>query len=42
MTSLWNDQRAIDAINQTYELDLTLDAWNDRAVRLPRHTSGQG
>jgi hypothetical protein len=29
---LWNNQKAIDAINQTYELDLTLDVWNDRAV----------
>jgi hypothetical protein len=30
--SLWNNKRAIDAIDQTYELDLTLDVWNERAV----------
>ena len=35
--SLWNVEKAINAINETYELDLTLDVWNDRAVSLP-HT----
>ncbi|KAJ5106511.1 hypothetical protein N7456_003186 [Penicillium angulare] len=28
---LWNNQAAIDSINQTYELDLTLEAWNYRS-----------
>ncbi|KAJ5746462.1 hypothetical protein N7520_011644 [Penicillium odoratum] len=28
---LWNDKKAINAINQTYEMDLTLDAWNYRS-----------
>ena len=32
-SSLWNKKRAIEAIDQTYELDKTLDVWNDRAVR---------
>jgi hypothetical protein len=31
-SSLWNKKRAIDAIDETYELDKTLDVWNDRAV----------
>jgi hypothetical protein len=34
-SSLWNKKRAIDAIDETYELDKTLDVWNDRAVCLP-------
>jgi hypothetical protein len=34
-SSLWNKKRAIDAIDQTYELDKTLDVWNDRAVCPP-------
>ncbi|KAA8643926.1 hypothetical protein EYZ11_006407 [Aspergillus tanneri] len=29
--NLWNDQKAINAINQTYEIDETLDAWNYRS-----------
>ncbi|KAJ5629189.1 hypothetical protein N7528_002846 [Penicillium herquei] len=28
---LWNDQAAINTINQTYELDLSLEAWNYRS-----------
>lgn len=32
--SLWKNQKAIDAIPETYELDLTLDVWNSRAVSL--------
>ncbi|KAJ5934376.1 hypothetical protein N7466_003923 [Penicillium verhagenii] len=28
---LWNNQNAINTINQTYEIDLTLDAWNYRS-----------
>lgn len=28
---LWNVQEAIDTINQTYEIDTTLEAWNYRA-----------
>ncbi|KAK4989969.1 hypothetical protein LTR50_002880 [Elasticomyces elasticus] len=31
---LWNVQEAIATINQTYELDTTLDAWNYRSHRL--------
>ena len=31
---LWNVQEAINAINQTYEIDETRDAWNYRAHRL--------
>jgi len=31
---LWNVQEAINTINQTYELDTTLDAWNYRGHRL--------
>ncbi|EMC97998.1 glycoside hydrolase family 2 protein [Baudoinia panamericana UAMH 10762] len=31
---LWNVQEAINTINQTYEIDLTLDAWNYRGHRL--------
>ncbi|KAK4951091.1 hypothetical protein LTR66_013900 [Elasticomyces elasticus] len=31
---LWNVQEAIVTINQTYELDTTLDAWNYRSHRL--------
>lgn len=27
---LWNNQAAINTINQTYEIDQTLDAWNYR------------
>lgn len=34
MTSLWNVQAAIDTINQTYEIDTTLEAWNYRGHRL--------
>ncbi|KAE8449202.1 hypothetical protein EG329_008369 [Mollisiaceae sp. DMI_Dod_QoI] len=30
ISHLWNVQAAIDTINQTYELDQTLDAWNYR------------
>lgn len=29
--SLWNDQKAINAINETYEIDETIDAWNYRS-----------
>ncbi|KAJ5654413.1 hypothetical protein N7490_001416 [Penicillium lividum] len=28
---LWNNKNAINTINQTYEIDLTLDAWNYRS-----------
>ncbi|PWY89655.1 hydrolase [Aspergillus sclerotioniger CBS 115572] len=28
---LWNNQEAINSINQTYEVDLDLDAWNYRS-----------
>jgi hypothetical protein len=28
--SLWNNQASINTINQTYEIDETLDAWNYR------------
>ncbi|TRM57270.1 glycoside hydrolase family 2 protein [Schizophyllum amplum] len=31
---LWNDQEAIRAINETYEVDKTLEAWNYRALRV--------
>lgn len=37
MSSLWNNKKAIDNIDETYELDLTLDVWNERAVRTPAH-----
>ena len=30
-TSLWNDQEAINAINQTYEINESLEAWNYRS-----------
>ncbi|KAH8433362.1 putative hydrolase [Aspergillus melleus] len=29
--NLWNDQKAINAINETYEIDETIDAWNYRS-----------
>lgn len=29
--SLWNNQAAIDTINQTYEIDTTIEAWNYRS-----------
>tara|TARA_R110002060_G_scaffold7366_2_gene11213 strand:- start:613 stop:987 length:375 start_codon:yes stop_codon:yes gene_type:complete len=32
--SLWNVQQAIDTINQTYEIDQTLDAWRYRGHSL--------
>jgi hypothetical protein len=32
--SLWNVQEAINTINQTYEIDETLDAWNYRSHAL--------
>ena len=37
---LWNDDVAIRQINQTYEMDATVDVWNYRAlqVRPPRLT----
>jgi len=35
--SLWNNKKAIDNIDETYELDLTLDVWNVRAVRTCAH-----
>jgi hypothetical protein len=28
---LWNDQNAIRAINQTYEIDTTIEVWNYRS-----------
>jgi len=28
--SLWDVQEAIDTINQTYEIDTTIEAWNYR------------
>lgn len=28
---LWNDQKAINSINETYEIDITIDAWNYRS-----------
>ncbi|TVY17848.1 Evolved beta-galactosidase subunit alpha [Lachnellula arida] len=31
---LWNIQEAIDGINQTYEIDTTIEAWNYRAHRI--------
>ncbi|KAJ5130332.1 uncharacterized protein N7515_006371 [Penicillium bovifimosum] len=31
---LWNNQAAIDTIDQTYEIDETIDAWNYRSHRL--------
>ncbi|KAJ7101606.1 glycoside hydrolase family 2 protein [Mycena crocata] len=31
---LWNDNVAIAAINQTYEIDANLDIWNFRALRV--------
>ncbi|KAK3675974.1 hypothetical protein LTR78_004166 [Recurvomyces mirabilis] len=31
---LWNVQEAINTINQTYEIDQTIDAWNYRGHRL--------
>ncbi|KAK4889126.1 hypothetical protein LTR27_012029 [Elasticomyces elasticus] len=31
---LWNVQGAIDTINQTYEIDTTIEAWNYRGHRL--------
>ncbi|KAK0275242.1 hypothetical protein LTR35_011290 [Friedmanniomyces endolithicus] len=31
---LWNVQEAIDTINQTYEIDTTIEAWNYRGHRL--------
>ncbi|KAL1713168.1 glycoside hydrolase family 2 protein [Schizophyllum commune] len=31
---LWNDLEAINAINQTYEVDATVDVWNYRALRV--------
>lgn len=31
---LWNVQEAINTINQTYEIDTTIDAWNYRGHRL--------
>lgn len=34
MHSLWNVQEAIDTINQTYEIDTTIEAWNYRGHRL--------
>lgn len=39
MSSLWNKKKAIDGIDETYELDKTLDVWNDRAVRPFVHDS---
>jgi hypothetical protein len=33
--SLWNNEKAINSINQTYEVDADLQTWNYRAVRLP-------
>ena len=32
--SLWNVQQAINGINQTYEIDETIDAWNYRSHTL--------
>ncbi|KAJ6152784.1 Glycoside hydrolase family 2 N-terminal [Penicillium chrysogenum] len=32
--NLWNDQAAIDTIDQTYEIDTTIEAWNYRSHRL--------
>ncbi|KAJ6187559.1 Glycoside hydrolase family 2 N-terminal [Penicillium mononematosum] len=32
--NLWNDQAAINAIDQTYEIDTTIEAWNYRSHRL--------
>lgn len=32
--SLWNNQKAIDAINQTYELNADLESYNYRAHQL--------
>lgn len=29
--SLWNNQKAINSINQTYEIDETIDIWNYRS-----------
>lgn len=29
--SLWNNQEAINSINQTYEIDTDVDAWNYRS-----------
>ena len=34
MSSLWNDQKAINAINQTYELNADLDSYNYRSHQL--------
>ncbi|KAH8930065.1 glycoside hydrolase family 2 protein [Atractiella rhizophila] len=34
LANLWKVQKAINTINQTYELDATIDAWNYRAHRL--------
>jgi hypothetical protein len=31
LPSLWNDQNAINAINQTYEINESLEAWNYRS-----------
>ncbi|KAI0748758.1 glycoside hydrolase family 2 protein [Daedaleopsis nitida] len=31
---LWNDAVAINAINETYEIDKTVDVWNYRALRV--------
>lgn len=32
--SLWNVQGAIDSINETYEIDTTIDTWNYRSHSL--------
>lgn len=31
LSSLWHDQAAINTINQTYEIDTTVEAWNYRS-----------
>lgn len=32
--SLWDNQNSINTINQTYEIDQTIDVWNYRSNRL--------
>ena len=34
LPSLWNDQTAINAINETYEMNDSLESWNYRSHRL--------
>jgi hypothetical protein len=38
--NLWNDQAAIDTIDQTYEIDTTSRAWNKRDYRIGGLRSG--